>query len=426
MKKRNVHTLVLHSAADLEARFMRYLIETDVDVREQFGIKETVRSKYIPAGLLRREDWPGESNLSARALEENGYLFLDCGGSDAPLDQHTHEVNRGLPVDVMASIDLLFETTDLASGYLAPFVRVISKNDRDGESVTASLVIDRRSIYPNTPRDLRNLVVALNELYPDDPERVQRIFVWAMDGLEWLFLERIRKAQAEGGIVNFNEIDLRKENFLTVDNAAVGLERCLVDRYSERSEEDRERDVRKVLKLFWAEINKAWEKREREWHTAENCFKAVGWVRVTLDGSEAKINLVFGESKSRYFSPVVRRGRVDIAIQFYGEGWFMVSRRGDAINLDQVASYLRRADAVKRQGWIVDPLALTKRNSTSQVRLGDGTVIDQFFFPGFCIGNSFFSNLGGLAPTALTRDEVVAAVTAALEGCPLASIWKEN
>lgn len=464
IKKSKTHTLVLHRNPDFEALFMAWLVVTHPRLRSFFNLIELtkLKFKFIPSGPLHAEDWTGEAAVNAPALEKKGYLFLDCGGGGAMLDQHGAAPNVGQKRDVVASVNLLAGQVDLFATdplYLS-FVRVVSENDRSGESVTVKQIFDKTSATPNVPRDVRTMVGALNELYPEDPEQVRQLFFLAMDGLDYLLGEWVMSwEEATDSKLDFATIDLREMNFLTVDNAAVGLEHCLDSRFDQVPEDQREAAIHDIVERFWRGVTKGWQLREESWQQAARDFAGAARYELVPKGWREKVLVVSGASDSKLFAPFARHAirkanhsaqkenkkakrrvkdvfNAHLVVQFYGDGRFLISRSTDAISLDRIASYLRRADCVKRRGSMsrimvgeenrgISPDSLAERNTTSYVE-AKGEENPQFYYPGFAFGNRFATNPTGLAVSALTVEEVLEAVKAALEERPLATIWNKK
>lgn len=406
-----VHTIVTHRSPDLEALMMLNIIARNEGLRRRLGIVEKPKFKYVRAGLPRAEDWHGEP-ANVRELMERGYLFVDCLGG--PFDQHTAEENRGKEYDELASIDLLVRQTVLLSRepYLEPFVRLISQNDRRGESVVPKTVLDKASKCPHTPRDLRSMVVALNALYPEEPERVRELFFLAMDGLIHLFVELCTASfDATGQAVDETQIDLKGCYFLTVDLAAIGIERCLLSRFEHLPADVRANVVADNLARFWRAVEGAWGLAENEWKVAMDDYKR---AKIRRAGG---LRVALGFSSSPHFPVVARCKGANVTIQIYPDGRFLIGRQGDQINLDRVAGYLRLADAMKRGGWVREPKVLTERDTTSIVVVR-GERILQFYYPnaGFGFGNRFRTNPDGLAVSPLTPVEIGNIVLAGLMG----------
>lgn len=423
-----VHTLVLHRNPDFEVLFMAWLIVTHPRLRSFFNLVAVtkLKFKFIASGPLKAEDWPDETELSAPSLEKQGYLFLDCGGGGAMLDQHGAAPNKGRKFDVVASVNMLAGKTDLfdTDPFFLPFVRVVSANDRTGKSVTAMQIFNKKSATPNVPRDIRTMVGAMNDVYPENPEAVRELFALAMDGLEHLLGELVMGHDEQvGTALDPASIDLRGMNFLTVDNAVRGLELCLRSRF-ERLPDHANVDeaIADVVGRFTRNVERGWALHEEAWKQAKADGKQTMRLRIKPNGWKDQITVVIGHSDSRYFPAVARRTKADLIVQFYSDGRFVIARRGDKLSLDVVASHLRKADCVKRKGIMADTAKLAERNTTSYVEV-DGAQIPQFFHAGFAFGNCFTSNPTGLAISALTEAEVVGMVKAALEGRTVASAW---
>lgn len=421
-----IHTIVTHRSKDTEVLFMGWLAVTHPGLRRILKLAETVVFKEISSGPLRAEDWPGvcADELNAVALEKKGYIFFDCSGGGADFDQHGAAENRGQPFDVVASIDMLCGKTGVleTDPLFVPFVRVISVNDRTGESVTVKQVFDRAGKTPHVARDIRTMVGALNELLPTSPELVRNIFFEAMDGLEYYLGELVLGwEEVVGQELDFDAIDLRAMNFLTVDNAAIGIEHRSIDEDSDDAEDVCQSRAKAKAANFLDRLNDAYDLREREWRTTKKVVDKSLRVKVAVRGLEKPITILVGTSASRTFAPQARRAQADIIIQWWDEGRFSVSRRGDALDLDRVAGYLRLADAEQRGGEIADEAEIWSRDTTSSVLMFDEE-IPQFFYTGsggYCFGNYFFTNPDGLAPTVLTPEEVLQVVIAALRDLPL-------
>lgn len=409
-QRQPVHTLVLHKAPDLEVLFMAWLIVVYMYLREKLGVTEEPQFKFISSGPLRKEDWRGEAELSARALERKGFLFLDCGGGGGRLDQHGHKDNRGRGQAVVASIDLMAKEVGVceAGPGLKLFVRLVSASDRTGESLCPIMVVDKGSEFPHVPRDIRNMVVALNERYPDQPEIVQETFFQAMDGLHYL-LNRFLDARADLEDMDVEKIednlDLREMYFMTVDNAIEGMGQKGEDLFE--------------IELFWKTVKAAWQQREEAWQEAAREVRKARSLRIPYRHKKGVrgIKLLWGYSGSKYFSVAARRKQADVVIQIYPDGRFMISRRGSDISFDRIARFLRLADAKKRRGRMVGLRNPAARGTTSHVEV-EGQRISQFYYPqgGFAFGNRFATNPDGLAVSPLTEDNLVRMIIMALAG----------
>lgn len=275
---------------------MVWLVATFERLREWLGVADDFAVRFIPSGTLRTQDWLREIKhlgndpttvlrfrdlgrlVSAADLQDQGYLFLDCGRG-GPFDQHVAEANRGKRQDEVASVDLLVQMSGLSGleTSVIPFVKVISENDRTGASICVQPLFDKAGATPHVPRDLRTMVNTLNELHPDQPEVVMEMFFMAMSGLEYLFLALESAWRDCGAFMPVADIDLRKMNFLTVDNAVVGLPGYLATLESYHGQSVL---IAAKIAWFWERVKAAWVQREKDWQQAVRDFEEAERVRV--------------------------------------------------------------------------------------------------------------------------------------------------
>jgi len=400
MKK---HTLVVHLLPDLEALFMLWLILFFKPVREALGVVAAPKLKFIPAGPLRAEDWPGLTPETS-ALEEAGYLFLDCGGGS--LDQHGK--TSGGVKNTVSSIELLVQASglDQVSPHLMPLVDVIRENDLRGQDVARDTKY-RQSSTPHTPRHLKNVILGWNLMFPDHPEKVVRQAHVAFTGMAELL--------KEGGSVN--------QLFLlsTINDGVKKTASATLAGYFEKSSGE----ALQVLEAEWEQaVSDYWR----------NCrFRPVR-INTEVRGEKRvqTITLAWGFSDSERFSQVTRLGndgpphrrpfrgrkhryKADVTIQFRdGGSRFIISTRGKKLN--EVARKVREAD-LRRKG-----VQLTAEQVSALAEPGHRSFTDRadnrveaLYFAEFetCFGNAFRSNPHSV-PTSLKPSEVVDLVFEAL------------
>ncbi|KKR04872.1 MAG: hypothetical protein UT32_C0025G0006 [Parcubacteria group bacterium GW2011_GWC2_39_14] len=428
------HTVVTHRPPDLDA-LGTMVVTDDPAVKVAIGIVENPAFKFIPSGELRAEDWPGEPVLTKEALGAKGYLFVDVVGGQ--YDHHNRKAAAANPRK--ASILLLAEAAGVLedrSG-LASFVQVVSDQDCYAISVCSHMMVDPKSDTPHVPRDLKTLVAALNDRYPDDPETVRRIFFQCVEGLQCLF-NKIDDGECDDIRILYDEdgnVDLRSMNFLTVDNAARGLQLLLENRHGDSDQVDQEIDS------FWETVTDAWQGRETEWREAEDAVRDAAIYKLVYrrpidEVEDGDVVLLVGHSDSKCFGTAARRGvtakspingqpftkRGDIALQFFSDGRFIITMMNGAVSLNRVVAYLRVCDLKKRhQDAEIKNLRHLDSVGTSKVELPDGSVVDQFYYPKerSSFGNRFNSNPKGHAVSVLTEEEVLFALRGALECFPL-------
>lgn len=410
-----VHTIVLHGFPDLEALLMLWLIYRFERVRTHLGLVPGMFTyKFIPSGPLRTDDWkaelPAGTPIAARTIEKLGYLFVDCGGGGALLDQHGLAENQNH--NIVASIDLLVEVTRLpdTEPYLQALVELVSLHDRTGISVTAASCRARPT--PHTSRDLHMLILGLNLCF--GALQVVRITMLAFDGLLAALLEVAQAIVEAGG--DDRAMRIREMNLLSLDSILHGL--------SLHATEHPEVDVAK----FRAEAERALQATEGEWHCAVRDLERTGQKRVfnavvtKRDASGTmepeQITMIVGTSDSQRFGALCRSRGANLVIQFASEaGKFVVSTKG-GIDLTTVAAALRAAEMVCRGAIPMDPIDSIDRPGQFRIKNG-GEVIWTVYFPEFrtAVGTNFRTN-PYLSPSTLSRDEIVTVVTRAFDGLP--------
>lgn len=413
------HTLVMHLRPDLEVLVMGAIIFDKSEVREALDVVDDPVLKFVPAGLLRQEDWPhiAAEDLHAEYLEAKGYLFMDCGGGF--LDQHgklaeldEHGQNR------LASIDLLVHESDLFSyaDHLAPVVKIISDNDLYGTEIVkdGGLGDPTQSTSPNTARHLRNIVIGWNMLLDDRPGDVLKLTTLAFKAIEGMVIGAIELKVKKGCPRDEAIRTLNVRKFFMKKRICEQMQRMTPD-------ED-------LASWFEGWAQRALDRLEEEWFTAIDdywtCGKItkVGIVQVREGqryGSDAV--LAIGHSDSSRFGQVTRfggddprhvrgghagyRDKADVTVQLYGGGKFLVSST-NRIKLHQVAALLRQADLRKR-GITVENLGLLSQPGHVSVKDADGNAVQTLFFAEYetAVGTAFRANPHA-QPTVLTDEEI--------------------
>lgn len=431
--KKTVHTIVLHFFPDLEALFMLWIILQFPIVREHFGVVPgAFKFKTIPSGPLRPEDWvgvlPAGTPLTAAALARLGYLFVDCGGGGAPLDQHGRKENAEF--NAVASIDLLVKSVALLHGlpnFLQALVLLISRHDREGESVTKFSREERKnSATPATPRDLHMMLLGWNLLHDDAVKDVIDLAMIAFDGV---MVQLLQVDQTIDEISDEFMIDVKGMSLFALDQILAGL--------SLHAQENPGVDVPKFRKAAEEALLRA----EREWYCAARDFRdtAKTWdfdATIVRRDTPKKpepmlLKMTVGLSDSHRFGEYCRfhkRRKADcggvedhganLVIQFASKvGKFVVSSKG-GILLTQVAAALRAAEMVCRGAVPVDPIGSIDRPGQFRMQK-DGEMLWPIYFPEFrtSAGNNFRTN-PFLPPSVLTGREIVTVVKQTLEGLP--------
>ncbi len=417
------HTLVMHLSPDLEALFMGWLIAAHESVREALGVVDHPRLKFIPAGPLRKEDWSGEEDVTAAALEAKGYQFLDCGRGK--LDQHGRPENENR--NSVSSLDLLVHEANLDAllPHLMPIVAIISNNDLTGQDIIP-VRSWKESETPHTPRQLRNMIQGWNLLNKENPSKTFSLASTAFGSIERGVEHRLAQvgdfAPTSTGTPDA-AIDFRE--FFLADRIVENVGRHFAVSYGA----DAHDEIAIATEGFRKEAADALMALEKEWETAVQDYWRGAKVRdihvaiKTPQGQASKrLALAFGRSASTRFGMVTRLGnegrrpphegcprrpKADVTIQFYGDGRFVIATRG--LELDRVAVALREADLRKRGVNVTkeDRLLLAR---PGHLRFADqaGRPRDALFFAEYRtnFGNAFRAN-----PTAettpLSMEEVV-------------------
>lgn len=434
-----IHTLVLHSSPDIEVCFMSYVILTSEEVRDRLGVVEHPKMKFISAGDLRKEDWPGEETLVSSALEGKGYLFLDCGGGT--LDQHGRPEHQNR--NSVSSLGFLTHAVDLdlVAPQLVPIIAVLNRNDLDGVDVAPRRDCSKSST-PHTRRHLRNVVQGLNLLYKDQPSAATRIMHVAFGCIERLvdaalldLLDEFRRRREQALAAHESRQDsctdgtafhqcqsaptipdmIRTAGFdfrelFLVEQLLGGAPAYFATIFGIDAHEE----IELAVKQFACELESALKVMEQEWREAEGDLRqarkrTVTVQRKTDQGTMCKvITLVDGSSRSTRFGAATRwYKRADVTIQFKEKGKFVIATTG--LLLDRVAQVLREADLRKKgvEVTAADRLSFAKPGN---LRYADrsGAVHDALFLTEYrkTFGNAFRSNPNS-EPTALSRREIV-------------------
>ncbi|MEY4745142.1 MAG: hypothetical protein RL272_1087 [Candidatus Parcubacteria bacterium] len=347
------HTLVLHVNPDIEACFMAHLFLAHEDVRDAYGVIDAPALKFIPGGPLRKEDWAGEADVTPRALEAKGYVFLDCGGG--LLDQHGRPEN--LMRNSISSLDLMVHVLELDAHlpHLAPLMAIISDNDLFGEDVAPSHSV-KNTATPHTPRHLRNMILGWNVLYKDAPAKVVRL---ASDAFGCI--ERCIDAASED--------HPKDKSFKKFFLHAVLLAGATAH-FKTRVGLDADDEAMRMAASFSAACDDGLAALEKEWergckdYWSGTKLRTVQVPKKTPEGIAYKtVTVAYGRSASTRFGAVTRfgnegqlpekprRNKADVTIQFSGDGKFIISTKG--IELDRVAKAIRETD-LRRRGVNLD------------------------------------------------------------------------
>lgn len=427
--KKSVHTIVLHLFPDLEALFMLWIILRFPIVREHFGVVlGAFEWKTIPSGPLRPEDWvgvlPAGTSLTAAALARLGYLFVDCGGGGAPLDQHGRKENAEF--NAVASIDLLVKSVVLLHGlpnFLQSLVLPISRHDLTGESVAKFSRKERKeSATPATPRDLHMMLLGWNLLHP--VEEIIRLAMFAFDGV---MVQLLQADQTIDDVSDEFMIDVKGMNLFALDQILAGLALHVQENPVE-------------VPKFRKAAEEALLRAEREWYRAARDFRdtAKTWdfdATIVRRDTPQKLEPVLlkmtvGVSDSHRFGEYCRFHKrrkedggtadhgADLVIQFAPEAdKFVVSTKGGIV-LTTVAAALRAAEMLCRGAVPVDPISSIDMPGQFRIQK-DGEMLWPIYFAEFrtSAGNNFRTN-PFLPPSVLTRREIVGIVRQTLQGLP--------
>jgi hypothetical protein len=415
------HTLVLHLSPDIEVLFMTHLIRGYEAVRDRLSVIDSPRLKFIPAGPLRKEDWPGESDLSATALEEKGYLFLDCGKGS--LDQHGRPENEAR--NSISSLDLLVHAVDLdeIAPHLMPIVALISRNDLNGQDIAPKRNW-KGTATPHTPRHLRNMILGWNLLHRDRPAEVVRM----ADAAFGCITRLVDKAVVDGT----EGVDVR-EHFLFEEmlkgtmahfRTVMGLSAPEQELFAacEGFRKDGERALRA--------LEDDWNRGVRDyWHGSTRVRKITVAKRTEQGVAYEHLTMAVGRSPSTRFGAVTRlgndryrpahpgkapRAKADVTVQFYDQGSFVISTKG--LRIERVAQAIRETD-LRRRG-----VSLTEADAASLSKPGHLRFTDAFgreqealYLAEYrtAFGNGFRANPFA-AKTPLKDEEIVELIVKAL------------
>ncbi len=426
MKNVMKHTLVLHLSPDLEVLFMVWLIRRYEQVRDRLNVTDAPSLKFIPAGPLRKCDWTDVPSLDPEAIENAGYLFVDCGGGQ--LDQHDRGPDNGR--NSLSSLDLLahYAELDKIAPHLLPLVGIISGNDLSGRDIVRDRKLGQ-SVTPHTPRHLRNMILGWNLIHRDRPQVVVELADTAFSGIEARLASLTNEAEKPLSVDDHRDLFLVDAVIHGVLKLATGL---AVDA-------EEEADAAITAEAFRTAAEQGLEAMESEWRLgvedygrrtrmihATHCRQVEG---VTVGRS---IVLAVGQSDSSRFGPVTRLGnegprdrrphrdlnarpKADITIQFRSDGRFVIATKG--IELCRVARAIREAD-LRRKG-----VKLTDEQARGLDRIGHqsfvsitGEVVQALYLAEYrtAIGNGFRGNPYAES-TALDTDEIVSLTIKALE-----------
>ncbi len=409
------HTLVLHINPDIEACFMAHMFLAHEDVRDAYGVIDAPSLKFIPGGPLRKEDWPGEKDVSAKALEAKGYVFLDCGGG--LLDQHGRPEN--LMRNSVSSLDLMVHVLELDARkpHLVPVMAIISDNDLYGEDVAPSHSVKKTST-PHTPRHLRDMILGWNVLYKDAPEMVVGLASHAFG-----CIERCIDATADRP-----KEKSHKEFFLC--SVLLG---GAVAHFKTVTGLDAEDEAMQMAEWFGGECERGLVALEKEWeqgckdYWSNTKLRTVQVPKKTADGVAFRtVTVAYGRSASTRYGAVTRfgnegqipekprRNKADVTIQFSGDGKFVVSTKG--IELDRVAKAVREVD-LRRRGVNLVPTDLPLLDRSGHLRFTDVFGREQMalYLAEYrtAFGNAFRANPMA-EKTPLKEEEIVELVVKAL------------
>lgn len=411
-KAMTVKRVVVHENPDIEALASIWILRR-FGTGRRYHLADELKYKFIPSGKLMHKDWPDEPDLDPARLEEQGFLFIDCGGGH--LDHHGSDDNR-------STIERLAEETDLYDnlGFLRTFVDLIASQDKSGKGVARDSGY-KKSSTPHTPRTLRNVISGWNLLYQDQPEKVVHLAFTAFDGVLWMISEEGEKRLGPGGEGEV-EIPVRSNGYFLLLKVCRG-----VSEQFGGPDGDRE-----MVEEFIGESRKALERMEEEWVQAEKDFSDALVVSCKgpvqhRDGrswERTNVNLVAGKSQSVRFGAYARyrtknRGTEHVVVlQHWTEDKFNISTTG--MILDDVAAALGAADACYRGARLHGPQIEALARPGDLYYYQGARKLNTFHYPEFrtVFGNEFMTN-HRLPPTKIHRPKVVSIVIQILKGLPL-------
>ncbi len=415
MTKTPKHTLVLHINPDIEACFMAHMFLAHEDVRDAYGVIDAPALKFIPGGPLRKEDWPGEAEVTSKALEAKGYVFLDCGGG--LFDQHGRPEN--FVRNSVSSLDLMVHVLELDARkpHLVPVMIIISDNDLNGEDVAPSHSV-KKTTTPHTPRHLRGMILGWNVIHKDAPEIVVGLASHAFGCIERC-IDAAADRPKEKSFKEFFLCSVLLGGAVAHFKTVVGL--------------DAEDEAMKMAEWFGNECELGLVALEKEWeqgcrdYWSNTKLRSVQVARKTADGIAFKtVTVAYGRSASTRYGAVTRfgnegqnperprRNKADVTIQFSGGGKFIVSTKG--IELDRVAKAVRETD-LRRRGVNLDASDLSLLDRSGHLRFTDAFGREQMalYLAEYrtAFGNAFRANPMA-EKTPLKEEEVVELVIKAL------------
>ncbi len=230
-----VHTIVLHENPDTEALFITWLLTSNSSIRERFNVKEGASLNFVPSGELKPNEQPWKefcsAQVNAKYLEEHGFLFVDCGGGGARLDQHGREENTlGTKVSSLDILVAYYYEAFHEFGHLVQLLSLISRNDKTGEMIAKQTSASRKtSKTPHTARHIRNILDGLNERVKEDRtfswNRVADLIFIAFEGAE-----NFCASLCTGEESDWAEIEEKKYQIFLFETFAEHLPKPVTDR----------------------------------------------------------------------------------------------------------------------------------------------------------------------------------------------------
>jgi hypothetical protein len=399
--------MVYHRFPDAEVIASDSLLRLFPEILAALGYACIGGMKFINSGPLRYEDWKEFGTTNAeRLVKEHNAVFVDCGYSKTPWDQHRQTNCRTL-----SSIGRLIEDAADAGAdvsWLSAFVDVIEGNDLTAEQMANVGRKDYDSRWPNVALHFRNFLTGLNLVHRDNPERVLKLGNMACNAVLKCLRSELEAVEPtiQALIDEFNE---KSEPCLATPVQLEKWRARYENHYQLRLEIEKNlvknlfawsRLLPRVRKLyadhpqyvsyFEQQAELAFAACQREWGQAckDACSDKLKVINnVQIDpvafgienmrrpaGRENLLNVQIGYSKSIWFGKVLRLrnkpetkdGQVvrpapfsnlpekhgsDVAIQFFADGpqgikFLLSSRKG--ITLQPLAFWLRRGDLRKR------------------------------------------------------------------------------
>lgn len=455
------------SAAQLESRGYLFL-DCGGGRFDQHVLPDSVAENKTASLHLLLEDLYGALELDSSycVVGPGSSHFPGCGCEMVPVRRSplTMEEQKELRrlLKIMNDVFLVICKNDLTGEDIAP-KSLDAKTDestpsQDGDDLVDSMVQDMEAAAapasgpvtnvdptPHTPRQLRNMILGWNSLYPRNPEKVYALASVAFGSIEQNVRMLYENDDAE-------ELDVRK--LFRLEEILLGTEAHFAATLPSAVVNDAGR-IEAEARKFAAQAEKALGEMERQWHVAiGDYFRHATGRQVEMlpqvDGKKSRrVTVVFGCSESQRFGAVARRGntepgtwakvegqgkkkawqvtgtrpeprqprraKADVVIQMYGRGLFVISSV-NGIRLDRVAAALREADLLRQEVEITDKVkAQLATPGNFAYRNRRGRMVEAIYFTNYrgAVGNYFRANPYSKA-CSLTEREICDIVVATL------------